>query len=814
MNSLSNGGNLSRFDLASSLQEKVLQVKGVLVVDQMKTANADTAIDGFVSSGAAVSDAGAGTLHNHVPTSLAVHDFVDGNLGLNDADGNPISPTGTEFVHGRQHKLYLGGVIDDNNEMGYSVDTSVTSSSNNLITSEAVRSHVEQKIAELVDSAPDNLDTLKEIAASLNDDSDLFGTLTSQINTNANALTSYKSVVGESLDSAGLLKDVNDALLSEISSRDTSIATRSAAVDTRFDDIDDDLAARASALVSRTSAVDSALGTLTDADAALDTKIDQEISDRETAISTLTDSLASEVTARETAVESEASARSSKDTELQTAIEQEATDRAAAVSSEASTRSAKDTELETAIEQEVTDRSAAVAAEASTRSTKDSELEASIQQEVTDRQDAIAALQASTDDSVVDERATSDDKYHAKLSNTADDSTFTSASVDATPTSGNANLVTSAGVFDAIETAKASILNGAPGALDTLKEIADALGNDADLAATLTNSIASVASARYTKLEIDAQRESIASATATRSSTVDTALAARYTKTQVDTYRQTIASETSDRTAAVDTALADRYTKAEVDTRSATVDTALADRYTKSQVYTKAEIDEMLLNILNVNSITLANGVVIESGDPITTPPVATLDTVIPFSVTQAPIGYPITATLAHAAGEVYTFETVLTVSSLYLTSPKKSHIWHLGHGKGSSTVTDGLHFMFLMFESTLDAETGTMSFTVKYSKADESVGSSTFATSLVPSDFISVGGSFGVPFTSVYTVGQSVAITVDGQTNFIDITAAHLTNEADVPFYVGTSPNQSGGHIYRYGSINGAITGSGGTLV
>ena len=35
------------------------------------------------------------------------------------------------------------------------------------------------------------------------------------------------------------------------------------------------------------------------------------------------------------------------------------------------------------------------------------------------------------------------------------------------------------------------MINGAPGVLDTLKEIADALGNDPNLSATLTNEIAS-----------------------------------------------------------------------------------------------------------------------------------------------------------------------------------------------------------------------------------------------------------------------------------------------------------------------------------
>jgi len=41
-----------------------------------------------------------------------------------------------------------------------------------------------------------------------------------------------------------------------------------------------------------------------------------------------------------------------------------------------------------------------------------------------------------------------------------------------------------------VQQAIANVLNGAPGALDTLKELADALGNDANFAATMTNALA------------------------------------------------------------------------------------------------------------------------------------------------------------------------------------------------------------------------------------------------------------------------------------------------------------------------------------
>jgi len=66
-----------------------------------------------------------------------------------------------------------------------------------------------------------------------------------------------------------------------------------------------------------------------------------------------------------------------------------------------------------------------------------------------------------------------------------------------------------------------SLINGAPGALDTLKEIADALGNDASLASHLTNSIAGVQSS----LNSEITRAQNAEAAKADKSYVDSAVA-------------------------------------------------------------------------------------------------------------------------------------------------------------------------------------------------------------------------------------------------------------------------------------------------
>jgi hypothetical protein len=83
-------------------------------------------------------------------------------------------------------------------------------------------------------------------------------------------------------------------------------------------------------------------------------------------------------------------------------------------------------------------------------------------------------------------------------------SDFTSAVVAAAPPTTNASLLTSGTLPDArlsssiartsdITTAVANVVNAAPAALDTLNELAAALGNDASFSTTVTNSLAAKA---------------------------------------------------------------------------------------------------------------------------------------------------------------------------------------------------------------------------------------------------------------------------------------------------------------------------------
>lgn len=97
-----------------------------------------------------------------------------------------------------------------------------------------------------------------------------------------------------------------------------------------------------------------------------------------------------------------------------------------------------------------------------------------------------------------------------------------------------------------------NVINSAPGALDTLKELGDALGQDANFSTTITNALAAKANS-----------------------------ADVYTKTAMDTL---LAGKADDATTLAGYGIGDAYTKTEVDT-------ALSAKADATSVYTKTEID-------------------------------------------------------------------------------------------------------------------------------------------------------------------------------------------------------------------------------
>ena len=68
-------------------------------------------------------------------------------------------------------------------------DDTPTTGSGNAVTSQGIKSAIDVGLANLVDSAPSTMNTLNELAASLNDDSNAFTTLSNSIGTKQDTLT-------------------------------------------------------------------------------------------------------------------------------------------------------------------------------------------------------------------------------------------------------------------------------------------------------------------------------------------------------------------------------------------------------------------------------------------------------------------------------------------------------------------------------------------------------------------------------------------------------------------------------------------------
>ena len=178
----------------------------------------------------------------------------------------------------------------------------------------------------------------------------------------------------------------------------------------------------------------------------------------------------------------------------------------------------------------------------------------------------------------------------------------------------NLNQITYSNIYtkSEVDTAIANIVNSAPETLNTLNELAAALGNDPNFATTISNQIGLKANqaTTYTKTEVD-------TALASKRNVLDS-----YTKTEVNTSLALKANQATTYTKTeVDTSLglkrniADSYTKAEVDTSLALKRNVL-DSYSKTEVdnslnlkrniadsYSKTEINTSLALKSNITDV-------------------------------------------------------------------------------------------------------------------------------------------------------------------------------------------------------------------
>lgn len=216
-------------------------IKTAFLEDDVITSGkiADGAVIAAALGSGAVVEAKIGT--GAVTSAKLGADAVDGSKIADNAIGNEHLSTGcvdsdelaADSVTAAKLKIAYGDSLRFVNassvEVGLSID-----SDGDLVgpasTKMATQSYVSTAISNLVDGAPGILDTLSEIAESLNNDGDLYGTLTGLINTiessaGLNSDGSYTAVSGTYLGSETSLKGGLATLDSSLSSAVTSLTS-------------------------------------------------------------------------------------------------------------------------------------------------------------------------------------------------------------------------------------------------------------------------------------------------------------------------------------------------------------------------------------------------------------------------------------------------------------------------------------------------------------------------------------------------------------------------------------------------------------
>ena len=402
---------------------------------------------------------------------------------------------------------------------------------------------VKKAISDLVDGADDALDTLKELAEALGNDPNFATTITNKLTELRTALTEEVNRAKEAEAALGAaVAAVQDNLeygLDQINKKiDTVKADLKAEIDRVEKKVDknaedikdlndkiteknDELETELKGLIQQEKderiAADNEikesvneLKTLHINDkAAIEAKIAEEVSNRTNADTVLDSKINEEITNRQADTQS-----------LQGKIDQEKVDRHSEdqvlhneISKEVSDRTNADNALQGKIDQEAQARTAAdqvlqnnIDSEATTRAAQDlvldhkiedvklqgqadkSQLLEALNTEIQNRKDADTAL----DDKKVDKR----EGYSLTKNDFTD---LLKAKLDGIEEKANyithiSQLINDSGfqTEDEVKAAIQEIVGAAPEVLDTLKEIADALGNDPNFAATITKKLAAI----------------------------------------------------------------------------------------------------------------------------------------------------------------------------------------------------------------------------------------------------------------------------------------------------------------------------------
>lgn len=586
-----------------------------------------------------------GTLKEFWAFFLSIANKVDKKEGW-DLSENNFSDELLEKLNGiEEHANYVTKVSQLENDLKYQT-----------------QEQVEKYIHDLVDGADDALDTLKELAEALNNDPNFATNITNRLTelrtqleaevtrakNRENELASQIKIVNDNLVNsvntlnATIIKVVQDItrMIEAINARIQKVEDRVGDLEVETDNnlteakeyakelVDKEAAERRAADEKLTEAVHKVQLDHTRDIADLNNKILTEASERANADVALESKLNTEISDRKTAdqeleskINAEAAARTAQDEVLHQQIVKETSDRQNAdndlqqnITQEAQNRQNADTVLQNNIDNEK-----------ETRITQDEILDHKIEdlktQAGTDKTELLEKLEQEKQERIAADKDLDNRKVDKREGYSLTKNDFTDilkAKLDGIEEHANyitkvSQLINDAGYQTEadLQAAIEKIIGEAPEVLDTLKEIADALGNDPNFATTITKKLAAITEQLNQEItnrtEADAQVQANVDKEVSDRKEADTALEAKlkeYVDNEVDKItgntdgiQASLNKEIQDRKDA-DAALQAAITKEETDRKAA--DAALDTRVTANAT----KIQELALSIQDaVNTV-------------------------------------------------------------------------------------------------------------------------------------------------------------------------------------------------------------------
>ena len=586
-----------------------------------------------------------GTLKEFWAFFLSIANKVDKKEGW-DLSENNFSDELLEKLNGiEEHANYVTKVSQLENDLKYQT-----------------QEQVEKYIHDLVDGADDALDTLKELAEALNNDPNFATNITNRLTelrtqleaevtrakNRENELASQIKIVNDNLVNsvntlnATILKVVQDItrMIEAINARIQKVEDRVGDLEVETDNnlteakeyakelVDKEAAERRAADEKLTEAVHKVQLDHTRDIADLNNKILTEASERANADVALESKLNTEISDRKTAdqeleskINAEAAARTAQDEVLHQQIVKETSDRQNAdnglqqnITQEAQNRQNADTVLQNNVDNEK-----------ETRIAQDEILDHKIEdlktQAGTDKTELLEKLEQEKQERIAADKDLDNRKVDKREGYSLTKNDFTDilkAKLDGIEEHANyitkvSQLINDAGYQTEadLQAAIEKIIGEAPEVLDTLKEIADALGNDPNFATTITKKLAAITEQLNQEItnrtEADAQVQANVDKEVSDRKEADTALEAKlkeYVDNEVDKItgntdgiQTSLNKEIQDRKDA-DAALQAAITKEETDRKAA--DTALDTRVTANAT----KIQELALSIQDaVNTV-------------------------------------------------------------------------------------------------------------------------------------------------------------------------------------------------------------------